>query len=374
MALTSSAQNVSIRPVTRLFHSDATKIVAYLISCFLLTALMAPWVYNAGMFLAEFTEAGTENSAMDWLGTKAREAEFPRFFKRTLMASAVLLLIPLLFSLRLSNRPPSLKDSPWSLYLPAHAIATPGGQALRNPRFGWLQLITGFLLAAGLLFAMGLVLLSLGWFHWEANIDWVKDIKKSIPAAISASLIEEFLIRGALLGVFLRTFRPFWAITTLAILFAAVHFLQPTDNLAIFEHNGPIPDGMVLIDPESSLAGFELLRLIGLRFLEPLPLLYEFTTLTVIGLILGYARYATSSLWLPIGLHAGWIFSFKLFNRVTDRGDLDSKLDLFVGRDLKEGLIPLATLAITAILVALYTRLLRPPPQPEIHHSEPGTL
>ena len=181
-------------------------------------------------------------------------------------------------------------------------------------------------------------------------------------------MIEELIFRGALLGIFLRTFRPFWAVVLLSLLFAGLHFLQPADDIAVFVRpTGPLPAGLVFIDPESASAGFELLKLIGLRFTNPLPVLYKFAALTVVGLILGYARVATSSLWLPIGLHAGWIFAFKLFNRIADRKpDLDSHYDIFIGRDLKEGLIPLATLLLTAILVHVFTRIIRdstPPPR-----------
>ncbi len=43
------------------------------------------------------------------------------------------------------------------------------------------------------------------------------------------------------------------------------------------------------------------------QFHEPALLLGGFTTLLLAGLILGYARDRTQSLWMPIGLHAGWI-------------------------------------------------------------------
>lgn len=361
----------------RMLNSDVAKILAYLVSCFLLAALISPWLYNVGMFLAEFTEAGTENSFLDWLGGKARDSEFHTFFKRSLLLSGLILLIPLIFSLRLNRKPASLRDSPWSLYLPPHTIAGTQGQALRNPRLGWLQLITGFLLSAGLLFGMGLILISMGWFYWDDSANWASDLKESFISSIPASLMEEFLFRGALLGIFLRAFRPFWAIVLLSILFSAVHFLQPSSSFVVFDCSIPIPDGSTYINPESAIAGFELLKVIGLRLLDPLPFLYEFTALLTVGLILGYARFATSSLWLPIGLHSGWIFSLRLFSQLTDRNELDPSLSLYIGDSLKEGLIPLATLGVTALLVHIYTRTLRPPRRPDPTPpapTEPSTL
>lgn len=343
-------------------QSDVTKLLLYAVSCFLLAALVTPWLYNAGMFLAEFTEDGGPNAFFEWLGGKARDAEYATFFKRALLLSALLLLPPFLFLLRMSNSNKVRHNSPWSLYLPDHAVAPALGQPLTNPRLGWTHLPAGFFIAGGLLFAMGVGLVSAGWFIWVENIDWPRALKRSTSPAISASLIEEFIFRGALLGIFLRSFRPSWAIILLSIFFAALHFLQPPDDIALFvQPDGPIPDGQVYINPESSTAGFALLKLIGLRFLDPLPFLYEFTTLLVVGLILGYARFGTASLWLPIGLHAGWVFAYKLFRSIAVRNpDLDPSLDFLIGHDLAEGLVPLGTLAVTAVVVCLFVRMVRP--------------
>ena len=42
--------------------------------------------------------------------------------------------------------------------------------------------------------------------------------------------------------------------------------------------------------------------------------LAAFATLFLIGCILADARVLTRSLWLPIGLHAGWIFASGTFS------------------------------------------------------------
>jgi CAAX amino terminal protease family. len=44
-------------------------------------------------------------------------------------------------------------------------------------------------------------------------------------------------------------------------------------------------------------------------FGDPMMVLAAFATLFLIGCILADARVLTRSLWLPIGLHAGWIFA-----------------------------------------------------------------
>ncbi|MGE9267673.1 MAG: CPBP family intramembrane glutamic endopeptidase [Verrucomicrobiales bacterium] len=323
---------------------DAFKVILYLVLSLLFAALFSPLLYQLGKGFGQATIGGNHAEAIHWLAKKALKHDFDTYFNRALMLGAVLFLYPLLASLRLRSRPASFGQSPWSIYLPAEKIARDHGQPLTNPRFGWLQALAGFLLAAGILFAMGWLFLYQNWFRLNESFDWQKALSKAIPAALGASLVEEFIFRGALLGIFIRAFRPLKGTILLSLIFAFVHFLQPAA-------------GHQVAQPAAWHAGFDMLRLIGLKFLQPQPMLYSFTTLFLVGLILGQARYATASLWLPIGLHAGWVFSFKLFNQFAHRRpDLDPSLDLFIGRDLKEGLLPLAALTLTGLIVWLLTR------------------
>jgi len=336
---------------------DVAKIVAFVLGSFLLAALISPPLYEMGKGFAEVVLKKDTADELTWLAGKAKKAEFDVYFKRALMLSAVILIFPLIFSLRLRMDPKRLRDTPWSVYLPSSAMVQTMGQPLARVRFGFLQSIVGFLLATGLFLAMAAVLFSLNWFHWKVpptSEQVTALLPKAAKPAFFASVIEEIVFRGALLGVFLRAFRPWVAIVSLSFLFAAVHFLQP-------------PDGAVVSDPTSAKAGFEMLRLIALRFLDPQAMLYEFASLFLIGIILAYARFGTASLWLPIGLHAGWVFGFKLFNKMAQRrSDLPKDFDVYMGHDLKEGILPLIALTITGILVAFYVRMIRPsPPETE---------
>ena len=66
------------------------------------------------------------------------------------------------------------------------------------------------------------------------------------------------------------------------------------------------------------------------------------------ALVLGYARLRTRSLWLPIGLHAGWVFGLKSFNKVSRHL---SPPNLWIGDDLLHGLGPVLAVALTGLLV-----------------------
>ena len=63
-----------------------------------------------------------------------------------------------------------------------------------------------------------------------------------------------------------------------------------------------------------------------------------FTTLFLLGWILADVRVCTRSLWLPIGLHAGWIFANGLFNKVAHRESLALP---WLGKSLLIGIAPL---------------------------------
>ena len=158
------------------------------------------------------------------------------------------------------------------------------------------------------------------------------------------ALIEETLFRGVLLGIFLRAMRPAPAIATLSFLFAFVHFLQP-------------PPMVRVPDPEAMNAGFVLLGQIFGRFADPMSMVSRFLILAAVGVVLAYARYRTASLWLPIGLHVGWVFGMGIFKAATwPVVGLPEAMRWLVGMSLLEGLMPLSVVIVTGMLVHLMTR------------------
>ncbi len=318
--------------------NDVLKITGYVVICFLLAALLSPPLYQIGKGFAEAAVNRDTTENIGWLAGKAHKAAFEVYFKRMLMLCAVLLLVPLIYSLRLKVDPLKLKQSRWSIYLPEAVRDQNIGQPLIKNQARSPHLFIGLGLSCAFFFLMAVLLFQLGWFSYRTGTTsetWVKAVTGAITPASIISVIEELLFRGALLGIFLRAFKPRLAIVLLSFLFAAVHFLQP-------------PKDAILTEPGSAGAGFELLGLIGMRFLHPEAMLYEFSTLLLVGLILAYARYRTASLWLPIGLHAGWILAFKVFKKVAERDpNLPDRYDIFIGDLLTEGLIPLATLLLT---------------------------
>ena len=135
------------------------------------------------------------------------------------------------------------------------------------------------------------------------------------------------------------------AIITLSFLFAFVHFLEP-------------PLGAEVPDPEALDAGFMFLGQILGRFADPLTMVARFLMLFSLGVVLAVARWRTASLWLPIGLHAGWVFSYHMFKAATwPVIGLPEAAKWLVGPSLKEGTLPLVVVVITGLIVAMMTRV-----------------
>ena len=83
-------------------------------------------------------------------------------------------------------------------------------------------------------------------------------------------------------------------------------------------------------------------------FGDLMMVLAAFATLFLIGCILADARVLTRSLWLPIGLHAGWIFGSGTFSWLARRQMVALP---WLGKNLLVGIIPLGLAAVTWILM-----------------------
>ena len=321
----------------KILSNDVTKLIFFLVATFILAALLVPQIYNLGKFLAEVTSNKSVNPVIDYIGTHSRKADYARFFNRSLYLSALILLPFALFSLG-ARKAIASSRGPWSFALPARSIAPNRGQPLVKPPHPLRQLLGGFLIGTVFLLAAGALAILLEFFHWNH-----RSITTEIPGALTTAavvaLLEEFIFRGIILGIFFRTFRPALAIGLVAVLFATLHFMRP-------------PEGVTVENPESALAGFAFLKLTAARLLDGNLMIIQWAPLFFVGILLGVTRHLTSSLWLPIGLHAGWVFAFLLFGELTTPiGHHPIWMRLVVGQNLAEGLLPLTALGISGLVI-----------------------
>ena len=285
---------------------EVAKIIAYFAGVVLLGALLAPLLFWAGNAVAA-------RGSLTFLG----EVSFQRYFNRAVLIAALALLWPTVRSLKIKGwRDLGIEPDPrWR----QHALA-------------------GFVIGAGLVAVMAFVYVPLGFYHWKPQLPWAKLPSLALSAFVVA-VLEESLFRGAIFGLFRRTLRPFPALVWVTSLFSILHFLKPDDDFTI-AHVG-------------WLSGFSLLPQTFHQFVEPTTLIAGFTTIFVLGWVLGYATLRTRSLWMGIGLHAGVVFVKMGFAKFTKR---DAELLPWVGRELQIGLVPVAVLAFGGVLVWLWLR------------------
>lgn len=307
----------------RFVQSEIGAAVIWVLGALCMTAVISPWVYQAGKQLAATAEISDLPGAVEWLAAACGRSKFSRFFDRSLFLCALLSLPFLLRRIR---------------KLRAGAVSEEASRTKVSWRMAAVQILTGCVIAGGLLWALGGILEAVGGYHAKSNPPaFGKLLPKILIPAVVASLLEEWLFRGILLGLWLRFARPAAACIGISLLFAFLHFLKP-------------PDGTVIADPSHPLAGFELLGKILLHFTEPMFFITDFATLLAIGLILAWARVRTGALWFSIGLHAGWIMSFKAFNLLYRKAPDHFLSPWGVGDNLRSGLLPLVTLGLTAVV------------------------
>jgi membrane protease YdiL (CAAX protease family) len=279
---------------------DAARLAAYFIAIILGGALLAPILFWSAQALAA-------HGVFPFLA----KYDFDTFFHRAILIAAVFLLWPLL---RISNVR-SLADLNLA------------------PNQHWARDVgSGVLLSVIPLLFCGALLIALHVYSFRHVFVWPR-LGKIVLAAISVPFIEETFFRGIVLGLLLRTGRKLLSVVAVSALFAAVHFLKGSEREPAIV---------------TWTSGFQSIGDAFAGFGDPMMVAAAFATLFLIGCILADGRVLTRSLWLPIGLHAGWIFASGTFSWLARR-----KMDAlpWIGKNLLVGIVPLGLAAVTWLLM-----------------------
>jgi len=315
--------------VIRFLKSEAGAVVLWVLGSMLLAAVITPWMHQAGKNLAAHVAIHDAAAWIEWLGTACDRARFSRYFNRALMLSSVVLLPAMFGRIRYLRRKEPLPPKKAAALSASHGIA---------------QWFTGLILAGGLLWMLGMALELAGAFEPTAKqISLGRIMSKAVVPALAVSVIEEWLFRGLLLGIWLKLAKPIPACIGTSLVFAFVHFLEPAN-------------GAEIEDPFSAGAGFVLLGRIFSHFMAPQFIIAEFSTLFTVGLILAWAKIRTNSLWFPMGLHTGWILAFKGYNMIKGSVDGSPLRPWWIGDSLGIGLFPILTLLLTGWLCHVVVR------------------
>jgi membrane protease YdiL (CAAX protease family) len=284
---------------------DAARLLAYFAATLLFGALSAPLLYWAAQGLAG-------RGILPFLANY----DFETFFHRALLVGALAFFWPLLRSLRVRG------------------VGDLG--IVRNPA-ALRDAGAGLLISAIPLLCFGILLLVIGIYSLRASIS-LPAIGERIASAAVVPFIEEPLFRGLILGVLLRASTPLMAALLTSGLFSILHFLKAPENTS------PVV---------TWTSGFFSIANSFAQFSDPLLVLAGFTTLFLLGWILADARIRTRSLWLPIGLHAGWILASAVFNKVARRELVALP---WLGKSLLIGIAPLSVALISWVILRVWLR------------------
>ncbi|MEO0415428.1 MAG: CPBP family intramembrane glutamic endopeptidase [Verrucomicrobiota bacterium] len=312
---------------TSFWQSNFFKIAVFFIGMVVLAAALAPPLYWGGKHVV--AEGWIkEVPVLDSIHGSMDRAKFTRYFNRAVLLGGALMLWPTIKWMSGGQKGVPLRER---------------FQLTKNRRW-WRHLLIGFALAA-------IPLLLLGWFYvskgWYVSKDTTKTILSILTSALitgcAVGFLEEFVFRGALTSLASKILSSKVTLLVIAIIFAAVHFLKPPQN----------------ITDVTAWSGFKMLGLIFSQFKNPHFLAAEFAVLFMIGLVLGYTRLKTGSLWLAIGLHAGWVFGVKTLSPLSKRGFAEGEMMPWLGDSLAEGLVSCALVAVTGVVVWFWLRKYR---------------
>mgnify|MGYP006085295433 FL=1 len=306
-------------------RSDALKLVTWLLCSLIIGAALAPFLYHGCKALVQFRVLESMGLPGQWLENKLDNAHFGRYFNRSMLIGALVCMYPLIRSLK-------LKKSHLGLQRNIHW----------KTDFG-----IGFVLASGILLIFGIIYMQLGIFEAKNSFS-EKVLLKFLISALAVAVLEEFLFRGLLLGAVMRTARPFYALIFVSFFFALIHFLKPPLNCARLADQ----------DIHYFGTGFWTVGQIFAQFDNPVFIAKGFATLFAVGLVLGWARIRTSSLWLCMGLHAGWVFCVKAYDyhSLAPKKYGQDLILPYIGSDLKEGMIPFCGVFLTGALASIWLR------------------
>ena len=125
----------------------------------------------------------------------------------------------------------------------------------------------------------------------------VSRILNGLLSGFSVAFLEETFFRGIFFKAIFERGRRVRAFLVANLVYAAVHFVQPENNFQLHGY-----------DP---LGGLRYLVLSFKPFLNVAEVFPGLVGLFLIGIVLSYAVVRTKTLFLAMGLHAGWVFSIK---------------------------------------------------------------
>jgi len=277
----------------------------YFVACMLLSALLLPWVQP--WFHAWFD--ATPDRSLYRFGMLLTAAGLPFFLK----------------ILRLRDR----VSIGW----------------LPPPNGARVPLATGLLLGSAMLFVVVLALMAFGVRYLKPSDILVQTVLAAALSGLASGLVvgllEEFFFRGPLQGGMRRTLGFWSSVLLIAPFYSVVHFIRPT----------PLAGDTLDIGSSLLMLWGGLQQLAGFASIAD-----SFFTLVLAGILLSMIRERTGSLFLAIGVHAGWVMIIRVTKGVTETDHTSEWVWLIGSYDNVTGWMASLVIALSAAAYWRFTR------------------
>ncbi|MFN3533060.1 MAG: lysostaphin resistance A-like protein [Candidatus Brocadia sp.] len=210
----------------------------------------------------------------------------------------------------------------------------------------WEQLQMGFFLSTGMFIFYIIFLWICGTqiFQIDAKspTEMIFQLLKILLIAGLVGCIEEILFRGFILQGLLTDLQTASAICISSLFYSLLHFFKA--KLLVSPGFQPFI-GFIVI--------YQSFKDIVVNFTSILPYVIG---LFLVGVVLSYAYFRTKSLYLAIGIHAGWIFLIKANKLFFDHVGMNLKW-LFGDSKMITGVLGWSFLIFTLILIRFVTKV-----------------
>jgi len=290
------------------------RLLLFAIIVLAFTALLSPWVALTWDYITTSVPAWEEY-----------RYSFGKIFNRLFMVSGIILFFLFRRFLRLG---------------PLNQLG------LTPPSLASQDLWRGAVLAIASMAALGLVMSWTDVFTPYFRLSLSQSLARcatALLAAASVGFFEEVLFRGIIFKGLRDDLGRARAYLFAGLFYSAIHFVKPSkDNM---------------LTGNDALAGVRYLLASFQPFLNLDTLFPGFLGLFLIGAVLCYAFERTGTLYLSIGLHAGWIFSLKTIRVFGDytRDDLGWMFG-FTDPKFVSGAVTWAGILLVGIAVGWLTR------------------
>jgi CAAX protease family protein len=306
------------------------RLFLFLLVSLIVTVVISPWIAVAW-----------DRFAAARPSLEPYRYSFSRIFDRCFLVTSILLFFPFRRFLKIGS-------------------AAQIGLAPRN-RAG-RDIAIGFACAVGSM-AVLLALMAIGdLYRFYFRLPFGESIGRILSALLSGfavAFLEEIFFRGIFFKEILQQGKIVRAFLVANLLYSAVHFVRPESGFRLDGYN--------------PLGGLRYLVLSFQPFLDLPEVLPGLIGLFCIGVVLSYAVLRTDTLFLSMGLHAGWVFSIKTVRVFGDYTGND--LGWLFGSTppkIVSGVIPWLGILTVGLLIHIVTRNRAAPPASRRLESEPS--